>query len=270
MFILKLLYKENFLGCVTGVLCSLLILLSCASPLSADQKITIAYPDFWPFFTKNSNGTVEGCFHDIIDAALTKRMGIAVKWQEFPWKRCQHYVRNGKIDAMITVPTRERLSYTKTHAHPFYEKSMNIFTYAGHPKLEKIKKIKNIDEIYNEGLTVITYAGNGWNDKNIRAHGIPTQETHLREGVWNMLAFQRGDIVIEWPCCAWPDIAKLGLTDKIVQADIAFNSMPFHLLINKNSSFAGLLGKFDAVILEMKEDGTIERIMKNYRTNAKR
>lgn len=224
----------------------------------------IAYPDFWPFFSRSQNGTMHGSFHDILDTALRERMNIDVEWKKFPWKRCQLNVQNGKADAMITVPTAERLKYSSTHPHPFYKKTMNVFTYAGHPKMEQIKAINSIDDILKNGLSVITYAGNGWNDKYIRSRKIPIIESYLRDGVWNMLAFKRGDIIIEWPNGAWPDIEKQQVTNMIVQTDVVLESMPFHLLIENNSTFINRLQKIAGVLEQMQKDGTIAKIMKKY------
>ncbi|NDV26374.1 ABC transporter substrate-binding protein [Desulfovibrio sp. JC010] len=235
----------------------------CALPAHAQRSLTIAYPDYWPFFSRSENGTMDGMFYEIISkAALNSK--IRLQWNEYPWKRCQRYVQQGRADAMITVPTKERLEYSVTHPTPFYNKTMNIFTYAGHPKMGIINKIKNIDDLKASGLTVITYAGNGWNDKHIRSRGIKVQESHLREGVWPMLSRGRGDLIIEWPAGAWPDIDRQGLRKKIIQTDIVLESMPFHLLISKKSPYASSIGTISNTLADMKKNGSIQEIIHKY------
>jgi polar amino acid transport system substrate-binding protein len=243
-----------------------LLLLGClAVPAQAQRMpLRIAYPDFWPFYSIDPGAERLGFFRDIIEEALVRRMQIPVHWECFPWGRCQAKVRAGEFDALITVPTPERLAYTLTHKTSFYWKSLNVFTYAGHPRLEEIKALQTLDDLREADLSVITYLGNGWNDRNVRSLGIPVFETPLINNVWLMLANQRGDIVIEWPGGAWPNIRREGLESVILETDVVFESMPFHLLINKDSPYAEILPRFDEVVREMLEDGSIERIVRSY------
>ncbi|BCS87938.1 hypothetical protein PSDVSF_11800 [Pseudodesulfovibrio sediminis] len=165
---------------------------------------------------------------------------------------------------MVTVPTPERLQYANTHEHPFYIKKQTIFTSADHPKLEQIKAIQSLEDIKNLDLTVVTYVGNGWNEQNIVAHGIRTYHAPYLKNVWRMLANKRGDIAIEWPVAAWSFIEESGLSKDIVQTDVSFAPMSFHLLISKQYAISKRLSEFDAVILQMKRDGTIDAIVERY------
>lgn len=225
----------------------------------------IAYPDYWPFFSRTAEGKMTGIFYEITATALHDQMGIKLQWNKYPWKRCQLNVERGIADAMITVPTKKRLEYCFTHQKPLYIKKMNIFTYADHPDLNKIFDIKSVDDVKAAGLAVITYAGNGWNDEKIKARGIKTIEAHPRSAEWNMLAHRRGDIVIEWPAGAWPDIVKAGQQNRIIQTDVVIDKMPFHLLINKRSPYASRLDEFSEVVEEMHKNGTINWILQKYR-----
>jgi polar amino acid transport system substrate-binding protein len=234
------------------------------NPLSAEKTMAVAYPEFYPFFSKNGKGEVEGFFYDIITEALDHRMGIGTTWTEMPWKRCQELVYAGRYDAMITVPTKERSLYCDTHLEPFYLKELKVFTYAGHPGLDRISAIKTMADIKAGGFSVITYSGNGWHEKNISSLGIPTHETSLVPNIWKMLAARRGDLVIEWPAGAVANIRLSGTTGKIIETGVSLESMPFHLLIGKKSTFNFILPEFNAVIREMKNDGTMKRIFSAY------
>ena len=243
-----------------------IILLFGASAFAAKRPLFIAYPDFWPFFTQDADGTMTGFFYDIVNTALSERMGLDVRWNEYPWTRCQKNVREGKSDAMITVPTPERLEYSLSHPTPFYLKSIKIFTYAGHPRIEEIKTIETLDDIKKLDLSVLTYSGNGWHQKHVSSKGIRSIETHNRKGVWDMLDHERGDLVIEWPGAAWPAIDKHNLSERIKEVDVVLESMPFHLLVSKKSDYSDILPEFEATLAKMKADGTIDRILKKYKT----
>lgn len=247
-----------------GLLAAVLALGMLATPAAAGQPpMKICYPDFWPFFHRQDDGRMTGFFHDIVTEALG-RMDIQATWTVYPWPRCQHAVQAGESDAMITFPSAKRLKYAKTHPETFYEKKLTIFTYTHHPRLAKIQAIRTIEDIRKLNLTVITYAGNDWNDKNIEARGIKTYDTALLKNVWLMLANKRGDIVVEWPGGAWPDIHATGLEEAIVQTDVSLEAMPFHLMVGKQSPYVDCLPRFNKIILQMKKEGVIDRIVDTY------
>jgi len=261
--------KKSFPACgkgflFLGLLALVLTLAIPAMPTMAGQPpMKICYPDFWPFFHRQEDGRMTGFFYDITTEALT-RMDIQATWTVYPWPRCQHEVKTGERDAMITFPSAERLQYARTHPDSFYEKKIKVFTYARHPRLREIKGIKTIEDIHRLNLTVITYAGNGWNDREIKAHGIKTYDTAILKNVWRMLANKRGDIVIEWPGGAWPDIHATGTEDIIIETDATLEAIPFHLLIRNQSPYADSLPRFNEIILEMKKEGTLSRIVDKY------
>jgi polar amino acid transport system substrate-binding protein len=242
-------------------LCLAAVLLAGFTPASfAAKPLRVAYPDYWPFFTRSAEGYMTGFFFEIVSEALG-RMGVSSRWQAYPWSRCQALVRSGDADAMITVPTAERLVYAATHEDPFYMKRLKVFTTTGHPKLAEIRRIRTIDDIYRLGLVVVTYHGNGWNDKIIRSRGIKTYESPQIKNVWLMLANHRGDIAIEWPMAAWPLIEEGGVASRIVETDVSLEAMPFHLLINRDCPYAARLPEFNKVIKRMQAEGRIEAIL---------
>jgi len=257
-------HKRDALRCM--IVCSVWIGVMLAATVSAQARdaIRIAYPEFQPFFAESEKGEVQGFFYDIVTEALEKRMGLETAWTALPWKRCQEYVKSGEFDAMITVPTRERGAYSETHPDPFYLKELKLFTYAGHARLNAIVAIQTLSDIRRGGYSVITYSGNGWHKRHLASLGVPTHETPIVRNVWRMLAAKRGDLVIEWPQGAYPDIRDLGLENRIVETAVALDAMPFHLLISKKSTYRDLLPRFNEVIKTMQTDGTIDGILTRY------
>ena len=205
-----------------------------------------------------------GFFYDILTEALQNRMDVTLVWTAYPWIRCQESLKNGTEDAVITVPTEERAAFTVTHREAFCHKSLNLFTYADHPRLDQIKKVRRIADLRDGGFSVITYSGNGWHKTHVQPLGVKTYETGYLVNVWTMLAQRRGDTVIEWPPGAWPDIKHAGVSDRVVDTSIVLSTMPFHLLIRKDYPRLDLLTEFNGVIKKMKADGTMKRILSRY------
>jgi len=247
---------------LAGVVLAVLLLTG-LTPAQASEPLRVAYPDFWPFFTRTGEGYMTGFFFEIVNEALC-RMGIGAKWRKYPWSRCQALVQLGEADAMITVPTAGRRVYTVTHSDPFYVKQLRVFTTVDHPRLAEIRRMHSIDDIFRLGLVVVTYHGNGWSDEHIRSRGIKTYESPQLKNVWLMLANHRGDIVIEWPMAAWPQIKAGGVTSRIVETGVSLEGMPFHLLINRNSPYADRLPEFNQIINQMRAEGRLDAIIAKY------
>lgn len=241
-----------------------LLLLLMPSLVKAETPLRIAYPAFPPFHWAEESGGMTGFFYDILAEALEKRMGMAVVWTPYPWPRCQENLKTGKDDAVLTVPTAERAAYTVTHQDPFYRKPLNVFTYADNKRISEIRKIRGIADLKEGQFVLITYSGNSWHKENIESLGIKTYEASRLENVWKMLAEKRGDIVIEWPRSAWPDIKRVGSYETIIDTAITISEMPFHLLIRKDSPHVSILSDFNKTIIEMKKDGTIAAILSKY------
>jgi len=232
-----------------------------AIPAPAGEPLHIAYPDFPPFHWRDGQGRMHGFFYEIISEAVEQRLGVPIVWEAAPWARCQAHVKNGLADAMLTVPTRKRAEYSLACQEPFYIKRMQAFTYSGHPRLAEIQALRELADIREAGLSVITYNENGWNKAHVEPLGITVQTANSLQSVWRMLALKRGDLVIEWPPAARPDIRALGLEQDIVQTGVVLGSMSFHLLIGKQSAHIGLLTGFDDAIRAMHTDGTLDRII---------
>lgn len=255
----KILLLLLILGC-----CGLGSFTEGKSAAAEKDILQLVYPTFPPFHWRDADGIMHGIFYEIITEALERRLDQPVAWISYPWARCQENVKMGKADALLTVPTEERNSYTASHKTPFFEKPLHLFTSATHPRFNEIKRIRTLADIKELNLSVITYTGNGWHNVQVRTLGIPTHETSYLENVWIMLEQHRGDLVIEWPGGARPDIIRLGFEETIVDTGVEIGKMPFFLLIRKTANQAPLLDRFDEIIADMIRDGTLAAIIKKY------
>lgn len=57
---------------------------------------------------------------------------------------------------------------------------------------------------------------------------------------------------------------RSGVTDRIMETEVSLESMPFHLLISKKSKFTTLLIRFNRIVEDMLEDGSIKGITAKY------
>ncbi len=265
MFLVSRARKRSIKAVFIIAICLLLpMALTASEGFAAPQEVlNMAYTDFSPFHYSTPKGKFFGFFHDLMEEAA-HRMNVKLTWEQCPWARCQENVREGLSDAMLTVPTEERLRYTVTHDTPMYVKGRHLFTYAGNPRMEEIKSIKSIREIAEKGFSVITYMGNGWFSRAIKPYKIKVYAATAIDNIWRMLALKRGDIVIEWPGGAWSSIHRQKLESKVVQTEAVLKALPFHLMIRKGHPLARRMQEFEQTFLQMRKDGTFQRILQIY------
>lgn len=130
-----------------------ILLLICAISITPTQlcyagndPIIITYSDYWPLFRTEKDGTRSGIFYEIVSEAMSS-INVEIKWESYPWARCQNYVRTGKADAIMTVRTDKRSEYTVTHSTPFYHQHLQLFTYTDNPQKTLIDKVKTPEDI---------------------------------------------------------------------------------------------------------------------------
>ena len=102
--------------------------------------ISTGYPPFYYFTADNQPTCI--CI-DIIDE-VTSRMGIAVEYIRFPWKRMLQYGKSGEVDAVMPLfQTTEREQFLLFPAEALVIEENRFFTAAASPsdytgKLEEI------------------------------------------------------------------------------------------------------------------------------------
>jgi len=247
------------------LLLAALALLVAPCARAEEGALHIAYTEFPPFHSQDEQGRVSGLLHDILTEAVQKRLGIPLVWEPGPWARCQERVERGQADALVTVPTPERARYTVTHEEPLYLKERALFTFAGHPRMDQILALRDVQDIRQAGFTVLTYVGNGWSREHLAKAGVQVVETADPDSIWPMLAARRADLVVECPPAAWQAMQGRVQAGQVVETPVVLETLPFHLLVGKHSPLAGFLPQLSAILVSMRADGSMDRILSSYR-----
>ena len=225
--------------------------------------------DYCPAIYKDANGRPAGIFNDILTEAF-KRLGIELKKEVYPWKRAQKLVLEKKADGMVTLYTKQRKKYMVATKPIWYIKE-TIFFRRDNPKACKILKINSFEDM--KDLVLVETMGSGWAREQFEKHGIkhvfwvPTVDS-----AFNVLAKGRADIYMMYDINAYNILMKKQESEdplaeefqQIVAIAPTFASLPFRLLIRKDSPYANIIERFNEVIEEMKRDGTYKRIKMKY------
>ncbi len=223
--------------------------------------------DATPYIFADCLKKPEGIFYDIIDNSF-RRIKVPLQYDVYPWKRAQLQVQTKQADALITIPTPERLKYLVPSHEPVFVMKYKIFTQRDNPNIDKIRSIKTLSEL--KELKIIDYLGDGWAEKNLAEYGIEWSPNLT--SVCKMLAAHRGDVFLQDETMVRYAINNIkkneGRTsqnyDRIIAIDAPVQDINFHLLIRKDSSYLYLLPQFDAAIRAMHKDGDFDKITQKW------
>ncbi len=246
----------------------IILLLGVAVNASAQDVVKWVFTNYPPANFQTQDNEFSGFFHDIVIEVFNKGLGIGVAIEIYPWKRCQAMVKNGSADIMVTIPTSDRLAYAVTHSRPIWIKRRILYTYHNHPDLANIQQLNSLAAIKNGGYRVVSYLGNGWIEKAVMGIDIPVVFATSVDGMYRMLAAQRGDLIIEEKSLAAPRIAEQRLSGKIIETSGVGSESGFHILIGKQSRFAHLIARVDREVETMRRSGRLDQIVQRYTTKA--
>ncbi len=177
-------------------------------------------------------------------------------------------VEEGKADGMVTVATETRRKRFKA-TEPIVEVEEWVFVSHDNPKYKEILKIRSIKDL--KRFTLVETIGSGWSRENFKGMKIiwvPTVQSAL-----NMVASGRADIYLmsnyTGPFILKDHVRRGGsLRDrlkKIVSGTHPLTKIDYRLLIRKDSTYIGIIDRFNEVLYQMYRDGTYGRILRRYR-----
>ncbi len=222
--------------------------------------------DYEPYIYLNAQKEVHGIFHEVMRATFA-RMNIPLTNQLYPWKRAQKLVEEGHADGMITIPTKERLTYLVA-SNPIMHVEMRVHYNKLNVKRTLIAKIKTISEM--RPYSLIDYQGDGWAESHLAEYDISWAPNYT-SAVW-MIAADRADIFLDDPISIKYHINKQISIEPVLgnklllieQGDFPLFSAPYCLLVNKDSPYAALIKQFNIALKEIKTSGEYERIINKY------
>lgn len=252
--------KNVFLFWITG----LILLLAAATSVFAEELFHIVDgKDATPFKSIDPAGKPEGIFYDILSSAF-KRMNVPYNYEVYPWERAQYFVKTKKADALITVPTPERLKYLTASKETVFTAVMKIFTQRNNANIAQIRSATSLSDL--KGLKFVDFIGDGWAEEALKQFDIdwsPNLVSAIRK-----ITANRGDVMIENETVVLHTIRAIrknrsdfGLEfDQLISFDAPVAPISFHLLIRNDSEYLYLLPEFDKTIRVMRKEGELNRI----------
>ena len=192
---------------------------------------------------------------------MKRRLGLPLELVSLPWARVQAYVRDRKVDGLITVPIRERLQYLAASKNVF-SLLLSVYINGDSPYYAALGEVTNLQALAPfEGCEI--YGNNSAIERYQRFRFDKIQLVTKYRQCFQMLLANRVDFVIT------PSALVAGLI-KDMDKGAALRKQPFkipanhYLMIHKKSPYMDVLPKFNRVIREMRQEGVIGSIVKKH------
>lgn len=237
----------------------LLIFLFITSVANAKPIKIVFMEDYEPVsFISPVDGRAIGIAPDIIREAFSDK-GIQLELVGYPWMRAQEMVRRGDADAMVSIVTPERLTYTNASEFPAFYDTNKAYTYVGHLKIDELKKAKGVTDL--KKFTFCDYRGNGWGKANIVGQVKKIEWGTSIDMKVGMLAAHRCDVIVDLGFIVLSTAKRNHFEEQIVELPVSFEGTTFRLLVGKKSLHQDLLSEFDKRAKIMHEKKITEKII---------
>ncbi|WP_197061258.1 substrate-binding periplasmic protein [Colwellia psychrerythraea] len=248
------------------IYCTLLTLLT-PTVLADNKPFYLADDqDFAPYVYIDSEGRKAGIVYDLLVSIFSK-MEQDLKYELFPWRRAQKIVSSGLADALVTIPTPNRLVFLVA-SEPIIRLDFTVHYNNDNPKREQILAINNIKQL--QPFQMIDYQGDGWAEENLKQFKVIWAPNYT--SAVGMLALNRGDIFLDDNLSIKAHVKKqIQITPKLEQhllnikhGDNVLYTVPLCLLIRKDSEYIGLLEQFNKTLHSIKASGEYQQIIDKY------
>ncbi len=226
-----------------------------------ERPMTFVFSDNYPPFSwKNEEGKVTGVLPSYLEAILGEMMGVKLNFEVYPWSRGQLYVEEGVVDALFTIPTEKRRTYTEISQYPLFVSDFYIYTGVNNPNRPILSKVRNLKELKAyESLLHVYIHGSGWHGASLA--GVKNWRTvDNSTHIINLLFMNRVDVYLEQSVLMNYQVRLLGFEDKIVEISTSMGKTSWHLCIGKKSPFTKILPELNQLMKRLNEDGSLETI----------
>ncbi len=227
---------------------------------SHSGEFKVAVNSDWPPFSQGQGKAASGILPDLIKTILFKHMGMDAVIIGYPWARTQEMVKQGNLDAMITVPTPTRLGYANSSREVVYTVEIRSITKRGSFAEKTLLSSPEVSTLRT--LRYCDILGNGWGDQFTKKHGIVPIIASNVTSCLRMTEKNRVDVLLQSSAVAMREIGAANLVDKLSVLPKTYGKMEFTLLLSKKSTFGSkFLGEFDDAVRSMKADGSYDALI---------
>lgn len=247
--------------------CRLIVLFSClllffTSPCSGHPPVIKLATDPWPPYSiGHEGGPLESGYALEIGNQVSKRLHCKFKADLLPWKRVLSFMEKGTYDITFPIQSKPEREAFMIFTNVILED--RVFLWHLKERKDNIARWETLNDLKPYTIGIISgYSYQDKMDQAIEKEIIKTEKVSSAEYNFKKLIGKRFDAFLESESVVLSFFQKNPeYRKKITHAPQIVSKDVFRIGISKKSSFANMLPEINRVIQEMKEDGTIDRIM---------
>ena len=238
------------------------VLFFLAPPWARSAPVLKLATDPWPpYAIGRKGGTLESGYALDIGTEVSRRIHCTLKADLLPWKRVLACMKNGIYD--ITFPIQRSPEREKFMIFTNVILEDRVFLWHLKTRKDNLCAWKTIDDLKPYTIGIVSgYTYRDKMDNAIEKGVIKTEKVNSAEHNLKKLLCKRFDGFLESESVVMSFFQKYPeYTKHITHAPQIVSKDVFRIGISKKSPFAQMVPEINRVIREIKEDGTIERIM---------
>lgn len=240
------------------------ILLVSATAWSANaDEINIAFNSDWNPYSSGDGPAVSGDLVGFVSELVAEATGQHIRVTGLPWARAQREVELGRLDAIVTYPSSERLGYAKASQDAVFYLETRAFLRVGSAAHSALRKSQDIEthHIFRHCIML----GDGWSQEFMKENRIIFDTARETDGCLKQIDAGRQDIFLHVSGTTRYSIERLGLSDRIIAMPKIYAAVPLHLIVSKKSGFSGeFLETFDRGMARLKKSGRFAALLAKY------
>jgi polar amino acid transport system substrate-binding protein len=236
------------------------LLFTCLSFTALGETLHIV-TEPWAPYVYIENGQVRGLDYETT-AIVFERLGIDVKWEFLPWKRCLSMLKQGRADGALDIFKRdERDDLLLYPSEPLSDVEWVLF-YANarpHPFL-------TLDDL--RGLTIGVSPGYLYSNAFAASTVFTREPAPSHEANFGKLLLGRIDMVITDRRVGQYVLKEMKAQDQITQSPTVLGGEPEYLALRKNAGMDLLVQRFGAELKRFKREPAYAELVSRYTGEA--
>ncbi|MBI9013781.1 MAG: transporter substrate-binding domain-containing protein [Clostridiales bacterium] len=215
----------------------------------------------WAPYEYEENGVAKGIGVDVTVEALN-RMGYEATVTFVPFKRAIEMIQSGEADILTDVnKTKEREEYGIFHEDPILMSRTCLFVKAD-SAIDFDGDLFKLSE-YTFGINRGYSHGEEFNDAFANNLLIVEEAEDIPQNLKKLLN-DRIDILLDNELVVLMNMKNLGYQDQIKVLKPEYRNAPLYNMFSKKNDLYEMAEMFNEKVLEIKEDGTFQKIYNSY------
>lgn len=211
----------------------------------------------WAPYEYLENGVPQGLDYEITSIVF-ERLGIQLRWEFLPWKRCVQMLDQGQADVIVELfKTTDRQANLIFPDEPLVDAEFVLYYARARP--HPVEKLEDL-----AGLTVGTSPGYLYNPEFLNSPLFNRETAPTHEANFGKLIRDRIDLLITDRRAGRYLTRQMGIGDQVAEAPLVVVRQPYYLAVRKGSGMDLLTARFSAELKRFKQEPGYQQLLERY------